>query len=112
MQANALGHWRKVLKGLPDRDLLDLRDQVVEVQKQPGWERIVAFITAGHDAVLQSLTQGATLDHATQSRQLGYIAGLAEAPTVVQAIVEAASQTEARLEKKAAVADQQAQENR
>ena len=109
MHATATGHWKEVLRGLSDRELFDLRDQVADLTALPGWERIVAYIAAGHGAVLRSLTQGSTKSHADQSRALGYLAGLEEAPNVVQAIAQAASQRESKLQQ-AAVADQQARQ--
>lgn len=109
MDANATGQWRGVLKGLPTSELFALRDQVKEVVELPGWERIIAYIAAGHGAVLKSLTEGPVHDHATQSHIIGYLKGLAEAPTVVQAIFDAASSRERQVQK-AAVADQAARQ--
>lgn len=94
---------------MPDRELFALEEQVAGLTRQPGWERVVAFIAAGHDAVLKSLTQGSVDSHPRVSRAIGYLAGLEEAPNVVQAIAEAASQRRESLEK-AAVADQTARQ--
>lgn len=109
MEATATGHWKRVLDQLPDRELFDLRDAVVAVAQTPGWKEIVAYVMAGHGAVLKSLTQGPTREHADYARQVGYLAGLEEAPNVVKAIVDSAAKREERL-KKAAVADQQARQ--
>lgn len=109
MDATATGHWRLMLKRVPDRDLFLLRDQVEEVTKLPGWERIIAFITSGHGAVLRSLTTGATRSHEDYARQIGYLGGLEEAPLVVKAIKEAATEREKRNEA-AAIADRQRME--
>ena len=111
MDATATGHWKKVLDQLSDRELFDLADAVDAVKTLPGWEQIVSYIGAGHKAVLRSLTQGATREHADYARQVGYLAGLEEAPNVVEAIASAASRRREKLEK-AAVADQQARQER
>jgi len=92
-----------------DRELFDLRDAVVALTQTSGWREVVALIMAGRESILGSLTQGATRDHATYARQLGYIAGLEEAPNVVQAIVDSAAKREERL-RNAAVADQAARQ--
>lgn len=98
-----------MLEQLPASELFALDEQVKAVTKLPGWERICAYIGAGRENVLRSLTIGPTRDHAEQSRVIGYIAGLEEAPNVVQAIAEAASRKRAQLES-AAVADQTARQ--
>lgn len=105
MDATATGQWIRALERLSDRDLFALEEQVKAVVDLPGWERIVAWISAGHVAVLRSLTQGSTKSHADYARQVGYIAGLEEAPNVVEAIAKSALQRRTRLES-AAVADQ------
>lgn len=110
MHATATGHWKRGFDRMSDRDLFDLDDQIKEVVALPGWERIVAWIGAGHDAVLTSLTQGATRSHADYARQIGYLGGLEEAPNVVKAIRDAASQRRAKRESEAAVADSARQE--
>jgi len=110
VDATATGHWRKKLeKELPADELFALEEQVADLVKLPGWARIVELIGEGHAAVLKSLTQGPTKPHADQSRQLGYLAGLEEAPNVVQAIADAASRKREKLQK-AAVADQTARQ--
>ncbi len=109
MDATATGHWRKVLDGLPAPELFALRDQVADLTKQPGWERVINLIDGGHDRVLKSLTQSATRSHEDYARAIGYLSGLEEAPNVVQAIADAASRRELKLEKEAAVADRATQ---
>jgi hypothetical protein len=109
VDATATGHWKRALEDAGDRDLFDLRDAVVALTQTDAWREIVALIMAGRDSALKSLTQGPTREHAAYARQIGYIAGLEEAPNVVQAIVDSAAQREERL-RKAAVADQQARQ--
>ena len=109
MDATATGHWKRVLSKLPAEELFALEEQVVDLTSRPGWQRITSLIEDGHDNVLKSLTQGNVDSHPRVSRALGYLAGLEEAPNVVQAIVEIASQRRSKLEK-AAVADQQARQ--
>lgn len=109
MDATATGHWKQLLKNVPDRELFRLRDEITEITKLPGWERIVAYVASAHKAVLRSLTTGRTREHADMARQIGYLAGLEEAPQVVQAIKEAAAERERRNES-ALIADQQRQE--
>jgi hypothetical protein len=94
MEPTATGHWKLMLKKVPDRDLFLLRDQIDEVTQLPGWERIVAFIASGHGGVLRSLTVGPTRSHADYARQIGYLSGLEEAPQVAEAIKEAATERE------------------
>ena len=110
MHSTATGHWKRGLEKLSDRELFDLEDEISALTNLPGWQRVVGWIGAGHDAVLRSLTQGVTLSHEDYARQVGYLGGLEEAPNVVKAISEAASQRRRKLEKKAAVADQARQE--
>lgn len=105
MDATATGQWRQALDRLPDRDLFELDDQIADLVEMPGWERVVSWVDGGHRAVLRSLTQGATKSHADYARQVGYLAGLEEAPNVVKAIADAASKRREKLEA-AAVADQ------
>lgn len=105
MHATATGHWEKGFEKLPAADLFLLEEQVNELVAMPGWERIVSWIGSGHAAVLKSLTQGATKPHADQSRIIGYLAGLEEAPNVVKAISKVASRKRQELEERAAVAD-------
>lgn len=110
MHATATAHWKRGLDRLSDRELFDLEEQIADLTGLPGWERVVAWITSGRETVLQSLTQGSTLAHADYARQCGYLAGLEEAPNVVEAIRDAASRRRAKRESEAAVADQRAQE--
>lgn len=109
MDATATGHWKRVLSKMPAEELFALEEQVADLTRHAGWERVVAFITAGHNEVLKSLTQGSVDSHPRVSRAVGYLAGLEEAPNVVQAIAEAALQRRTKLEK-AAVADQTARQ--
>lgn len=106
MDATATGHWRKRLDQLPADELFALEEQVADLTKMPGWERVVALIGEGRDAVVSGLTRTATKSHEDYARAIGYLSGLEEAPNVVQAIADAASKKRERLEK-SAVADQQ-----
>jgi hypothetical protein len=107
--ANVTGHWRQMLKRIDDLELYQLEEQIDAVISLPGWERILAFISQGREGVLRSLTSGPTRSHEDYARQVGYLGGLEEAPSVVKAIKEAAAErrktTEARL-----IADQAARD--
>ncbi len=109
MEATATGHWKRALDKMSDRELFDLRDAVVGISQTDGWTGITALIMAARDQVLKSLTQNTPREHPDVTRQIGYIAGLEEAPNVVQAIVDSAALREERLQK-AAVADQMARQ--
>lgn len=110
MDATATGHWRKKLeKELSAEELFALEEQVADLVKLPGWTRVTELIGEGHAAVLKSLTQGGTKPYADQSRAIGYLAGLEEAPNVVQAVADAASRRREKLQK-VAVADQTARQ--
>lgn len=108
-QATATGHWKRALEKMPTDQLFRLEEQVADLIKSPAWESVVELLTAGYKDVLTSLTTGPTREHADQSRALGYLAGLEEAPNVIQVILSVAEKQRTKLEA-SAVADQRRRE--
>lgn len=111
MQATATGHWKSVLKKMPADELFRLEENVAALKQNPAWAEIVGLMASGREAILASLTTAATTKpYGDQCRALGHIAGLEEAPNIVQAILDAAQDRREKLEKAAAEQQRQQQE--
>lgn len=100
---SARGHWNRALKDRDLSELLELRDQVADLVTQPGFEKVLELLNLAKDGSIQALLlPGPPLEQAEYAKHTGYAAGLAELPTLIDAIRETTDQRAALAERQAA----------
>lgn len=90
--------FANVADDLSDEDLVELDRGVRAVTEQPGWLSLLEIVREVQDRKTRLLMYGKVEDHATVSRDIGYVAGLDGVKEAAEGVLMAAERRRQRIE--------------
>lgn len=102
------GDWAEIIRRTwSDQELLQVRDEIVQLEQSPGYARVSALLAARDDQLIDRLlVQRPDNENIRATDQvLGTVAGLRQMQRAIDSIIHEANQARERAERRAAEAD-------
>lgn len=96
-EPNALGTWRRALRGREPGELLQLREELDEILAKPAMTEIRSLLIAAHDELEQGVIHGPALRGRDYAKTTGIIAGLGGFEELQRTVHELAELAEKKL---------------
>lgn len=104
------GDWANLIRTTwSDRELLEVRDEIVQLEQSPGYARLCALLASRDDQLVDRLlVQQPTVENVRATDQtLGTVAGLRQMQRAIDSIIHEANQARERAERLAREADEE-----
>ncbi|RJQ12076.1 MAG: hypothetical protein C4558_02420 [Dehalococcoidia bacterium] len=88
------------MKDWPSERVFELAGYVKELKANPAWQEIAEFLSGAREHTINSMAKpGVILEQSQYAKNMGFLSGIDQLPTVADAILRQAEKTERELEK-------------